>query len=1055
SACGNGSDNGNGSDGGNGSGGGNTAEESIKVGEVMVTFSTSNDLMKKYPHFKLGLYDVVAHVRDGGELHRVSLFNVEPQQVHDYSQTVALELTDLEKDSHLYQGFMRLPVGTVETVEVHIGGSRTSVKIDGDKPILTDAFFAAYTGAESRLQSRVFPADVKTASNITIKESELTVLNINIDMNLTAGMDPMYHADPRQTYALFTPSIKVEDKTVDSLNLSIKQLDLINITDKDLVMGDAESTPFNAAYTLSATDKLWMNGSSVTALGDATNATEGLYMIDMMGTFKNTGSDYTFDIAKAHLAAVSENSTNVIYHGMATVEGTTLSINGYMQALDTSLTAVEGSAPFNGEVSGDAPAGISTGDMVTVWSDGTTPSLVMTHAAMMGMHDSVMRLAQSTAYTGPDYLGVNSMADSSVMTLPNAESVDCKDVVMNKDGSDCSGTFTSIDFTNAATGMYTLHATRMATATANGSQTDLALLADEVTHYATAAEFLDALKARAGEGYKLASLQVAGAVSGDAFAVSSMAKAIIMQPSDIFDNQDNAFVTGLESEGAVLAGKKTKAALIAGGAIVGGVAISALLGHVIDRLVSFNKVKNLAIKVAEGTDGNFIKYFDKDNVERRMSITPTADGVVVSGVKVLEDGSVWANFSKDGKAVNIDGESITNPDPGTKILDFDGKVAEGMSGKFTSNLYAASYNNNANIPVFFLDGQEQALYVQNSSDKTFNPVDLSTWESEVEDIIGPLPKNSTGNKRTVWKNGSERILIDGNGNFDMYEVDEKGDRKAADRVFFMAKKGASDEDLQTALNTQNSGEGNPATTEKHLAKIQADLAGSLQVRFADVNTPSMADTFTSKVVVGSGDYTKAIAHKNKAEFVTDPNDSSKNLVKLTLGGTEVFVRQLSYQPVVEGNDTQDNVLIDLSDAEKGGIRIQGNDIFVHKKDDPEGQEFLLASLDKDNPGTLKGGSDKINNIVFFDGDNSQNTKIVNAMEAESSRVNTLASIIKSQKTPAKLKLAEVIKLVPDNKYLAVRTSWAGRVERLKNFSASLSANIKSAWEKVKSKLGRK
>ncbi len=1067
------------------------SEEPV-VGDVMITFSTTNDLMAHYPSFKLGLYDIVAYVRTSDNLHKVSLYDLQPVSTTDYSSVVPLELSHLKAGSHLYHGMFKAPAGKLESLSIQVIGALSNVAIGNDGPSLIDAFFSSYTPGDARVPARVFPAEVMTgvAGDIMITDKKLTMVNIAVDMNLTASMEPLRHVDPTRTYALFTPSIEVTEKT-GSLDMSIHQVDLVSMTESSMGMGDAEGIVLTMNYTKAEGVKTLVNGDEASFADVA-----GLHAADMTGVFSTSADGHSFEMKHGSLAALIEANTASIYQGKVSIADDTVTILGTQQMLATDEISMMGTLFFEGELAAAKASalGIKDGDMVAIWSDGTSAKLLSMPAPEVEVTETtevetteeapeatVNKLAfdlhATVSYTPADILSIGtSVSTDEAMTLTLSENLECahyvKDVTAGGMAS-CDSALTTIEFTKSIEGMYTLHETRQGTLedvivevdteantetetdTETGTEAEenteegedvvaetdvepevireLTLEADTVHHFTNAADFVAALEARVKtDKYRLATFTAEGTVEGTTFKVGAMAKAVILQPHEILDNDNDGWILGLLSDEVAdpLSSDKDKnIGLYAGLGVAGVLAVGAvgvLVKYLYERKKRFSFEKKIVVKMVDAVSGGM----------SWMTINGRPEACI---------------YLKGGKTLNVELDengSIVERDTKKRVMDFNGMLAEGVTAKYVAVAPSAGETpmifdqDRSRLKLFSVDesGNVKEKILTVSAD---NEVEFDDGEEKVK-LAGNLNDSvGAGGKKYLLATTLEQAQAKKMKAVDLGEMflkaaesgllaSEPYERPTGNRVFNISKDG-TDADVDI--------------TETKRRPIDSLFYVS------NVATPSSA--FEDEFTVRTGDFKHAIKPDITSVYHPDP---LRTMVK------------------VHGNDfsidtvkvTQDNKMVEITadNMKKGAIEIRNNQLFI--------TQFELGPFKrKKHVGTFAGDGSFIPRTGFTD---------IDIMHEGSSIKDSLSKEIASEMKRTQGLNAEAFKAFKDggklNKsglgtfkftfsklgFQSEKTPYMNSVaenqkqsviEKIRQAGSSMKATISESWQTLRRRTGTK
>ncbi len=1082
----------------NPTGGVEVTEEAV-LGDVMITFSATNDLMMKYPSFKLGLYDITAYVRTESDLLPVSMYGLETVSSDQFDQVVPLELSKLEMGSHLYHGEFKLPVGDLEAVSIQFSGLHSNVTIDMKEPTLIDAFFSGYNSADSRIESRVMPAHtmVELAEAIEISDTSLTMLDVKVDMNVTASMEPLAHADPARDYALFTPSFKVMKMMPSSENpmpMSIHQIDVISMA--DMTPDDAEDNMFSLG--MGDTDGMFFStklskadNAMIKVDGDAGDLGEmdGLYAVDMMGTFSTSADGHMFEVKHASLAAMAEDNTASIYSGSASVEGENVTIMGTKQMLDASESALMGTMPSTMQIDGIATsAGIEDGKMVSVWYDGTDAKLISSDDMMpMPAEESLVFYLHSTvSYLPADILSIGSADETNAdaMTLTLSEELDCanyvKDLATGAMKSDCGETLKTITFDKTITeGMYTLHSTRKGTVSGEDDTKELSLEADRVMHYASAADFTMALKSMVDEGYRLAVLSADGTIAAGAFTVGSKAKAIILQPHAELDAENDSFVTGLEEDGGALAaggaleddsGKSV--GLYAGlGALAGAGALAILADHVFTKAAPYIFKRAEPVTAVDGTSGSLVRtHVDGVPVDYIVQHVDSAGKVTPTNMTKQLDGSVVTPTLDDTGEV-IEGSF-------GKVINADGSLAENIEmRKIVSTPAKGDTMRFAGV-----DGAAKKLFYKDSSNgwTEVTAITKSADGNKYTDNIGTtydidLDKGEvlTTSKNLSVSNREAYLFADSVEDATARDAEKKSFAgvvlEARDKGELPSKKFITDSALkmtageafdEALLSAEPMSAARKAAIEANLegtapnrtVKADLDLAEASYRRttftFVDNNT----DPATNKDVLVDarkariGGYSEVIT-----EQVSSKYDTGSKSYKVAIGSdTNLNITKMTYKR----GDT--DVTIDGADLTKGTLKVYGSYITASSAS-PTTPARLVASIN--DAGELV-QADGVTELKVFDGDTDITDSLRASMDTELKRAATASTdaaeaIRKQNTTFAKLFESMKMKLFAVNERVFQNAQAAQDrqtvAERIKTAVSNLSATVVERLKAVKAK----
>ncbi len=597
--------------------------EDEEYGEVLVTFSATNDFMNNYSAFSLGVYDLVADIRIGTDLVSVSVLGLEPSGALDYSLVTPLALSHLSNgNNHLYFGQFTLPAGTIEAVKVTISGTKSEVKIDHHESTLIDAFFTSYGPGDARVFQRSLPAEVKTlvANGIEINDQKVTLLNIEIDKNLTASIDPLGYDNQAVKYTLFTPSIKVTEKT-SPLSMSIIQNNIVTLSDAAINLGQPDGVFFSADYTEKTGAVTFYNGKS-SRLADIS----GVAAIDMHGDLSIESTGMSYSVGKAIVTDIGDDQTAMIYRGIASVDADVVSVAGTVQSYKADEQAYAGAYAYSGVVPGinTSTLDIADGHYVELWVNGEDVKVLHKETQTSDQAGLVFHLRSTVAFPPEDILSISTATNSEAdMVLNLQEELDCanyvKELPSGNMKSDCQQALKGIKFDKSLSGSFTLHETRKGSEAANddGSVT-VQLAADWSHHYTTQSEFVAALESKVvTDNYRLVAFSAAGEVVGDQFVVGDAIKVILLQPHEILDADNDGWVNSLiDDEADPLGSDKDKNiglyAGVAGG--VGLVAVAAISAYVIKQMRA-RKLQSAPESPTRSQDGTIQVPDGKDIVD--------------------------------------------------------------------------------------------------------------------------------------------------------------------------------------------------------------------------------------------------------------------------------------------------------------------------------------------------------------------------------------------------------------------------------------------------------
>ncbi len=1045
--------------------------EEPAVGDLMITFSTTNDLMTHYPSFKLGLYDIVAYVRTSDNLHKVSLYDLQPVATTDYTSVIPLELSHLKAGSHLYHGMFKAPAGKLESLSVKVIGALSNVTIGSDAPSLIDAFFSSYTPGDARVPARDFPAEViaTVAGDINITDKKLTMVNIAVDMNLTASMEPLRHVDPTRMYALFTPSIDVTEKT-GSLDMSIHQVDLVSMTESSMGMGDAEGVVLTMNYTKAEGVKTFVNGDDASFADVA-----GLYAIDMMGAFSTSADGHAFEMKHASLAALTEANAASIYQGKVSVADDAVTILGTQQMLATDEVSMMGTLPFDGELAGGKASalGVKDGDMATIWSDGTSAKLLSmpmveaevteteTETPETVANKLAFDLHATVSYTPADILSIGTSASTDeAMTLTLSESLECSHYVRDVTAggmASCDSALTAIEFTKSTEGMYTLHETRQGTVedvvveveteestvteteneenaeegeeVAVETETEVegirefALEADTVHHFTNAADFVAALEARVKtDKYRLATFTAEGTVDATTFKVGAMAKAVILQPHEILDNDSDGWITGLleDEVSDPLGSDKGKSIGLYAGLGVAGVlavgAMAALVKHLYERSKRFSFQQKIGVNIVDSVEGNL----------SRMNINGTDSTYM---------------FEKSGKpyavSANDNGGIVDNN--GNKVMNFNGEI-EGDDT--VARKVHATITPNTEPTFFDTSGRKLKLFSVEGDTVVERKLTLSLDNDiEFEESGQKVKLNMNALDESVEIEGKKYLL---SPNMEIAKT-QKGNAKGLRDMFLaMAEDGHfNSEEVKDPKAVVDVGDDeNFPDTEKKIKRITGGISF---VDSAGTPTSDFKAEFTKRV----GDFKNVIKPKIETEY-----NSQEKKYKMTVNGKRFDIAKVK---LTVGNKAQE---ISADSIKNGAIEIRKNKLFV--------TIFERGPLKmKLNVGTFEGGAFKPGPMfkdVDITGDNGASLKadIGNTLNAEMTRVEGVknqAVTLRAGQTASlstfKLVLSKLGLSSVKTPYMntAADTQRQTMVERVRKAGASVSSMVSEGWAKLRKKSG--
>ena len=566
--------------------------EAASVTNTLVTFSTANDLMKKYPMFKLGMYDVVLYVNTDEGLKRVSLRKKTPTRVSHFDKVKPVDLSYLKSHEHLFWGAFQVPEGTVEAAELIISGQQTEIVIGNKSPLLIDAFFSAYQLGDANLLKNDFPAKVyiRPNSSIRLKASELTTLNFKIDQNITASLDPLENPDLTIPYARFTPSAELSELS-GTVPVRIKEVNALSFLESSLVIGNPEEFFISLGYRLKPSANLYKDGVSISGLSQS----EGIYAMDISGSFELKSDSVVLDIQQAYLGEIADSNDSMMLEGYVNVEGDTVTINGSAQKLQASNTSLLGAERFN-KIINNLEGSVQSGQIVKLWHD-TGATKVIEAITPQNLDNKTLLSIQATlSLTPADLLGVKSaLVGSSSFTLVMPEATNCTDYISQINGQDpvCEGKLSQIMIPFNGSGTYTLHETRLGDISSDNLE--FSLEADRVNTFRDAKAFTTFLSQKvSSERFRVSSLSATGAFSDGVFQVDRNLSVVLLKPVNSIDAVADAWIAEQKRNNeSALGDSKDKNIGLYAGLGIAGVASAGAVALIVKRLYDQGKLSFL------------------------------------------------------------------------------------------------------------------------------------------------------------------------------------------------------------------------------------------------------------------------------------------------------------------------------------------------------------------------------------------------------------------------------------------------------------------------------
>ncbi len=294
------------------------APEVLPHSHLLITFSSTKQSLFDYSLFKLGLVDIILEIEHEGEILRHSIFNkILPADIY-LDDAVGVNLSPIQADEHLYQGFFKVPTGKLIKVETAFSGARTEIAIDDSLLTLTDSFFSLFAHEDEKnpddldIQRLAINTEYTLENPLSLKEGELQGFTINIDKDASFLIEPFESTAKDRIYAEFKPTFTVKplakkDEFLAPLKLRFfdyQNIDLSQDNGKLFIFGDPQDRLFISDITLDKATNVWFNGKETRSL----TAVNGLYQIDLQGELSIDEKGYHYQLENAYLLNESNDT---------------------------------------------------------------------------------------------------------------------------------------------------------------------------------------------------------------------------------------------------------------------------------------------------------------------------------------------------------------------------------------------------------------------------------------------------------------------------------------------------------------------------------------------------------------------------------------------------------------------------------------------------------------------------------------------------------------------------------------------------------------------------
>lgn len=484
---------------------------------------------KYFSTFNLGLYDITASIRIEGAVQHISLFNRNPLSTNDYNPATSVDLASFAVGAKHYIGQFQVPSGVLEAITVSINGAQTLIT-EQDNPItLVDSFYSTYTPVNNALNHRLFPAETAVLlSNPLPLKGQKTFLNLNIDTDFSLTPDTLKNNNTNQHYALFSPSINVENITP-PFDLSLLSSDLTDLNNDVIGIGLPDQMPFIANIKMKGQNQCLLDGktSSPTSLS-------GIYFNYLQGQLIDKQGHLHFTLEKCQFIQLQQDNDMYLLSGTADVQDDQINVLGSKTQLALTHITNHYTQPASQLLNVSAEGNNLIEQHVLALESKSNNFLINQYPLLA--KNTATQLDLTGLLVAPQPNLVRFHAGKTTLSAELSEPFPCK--LLKNNFTPCTGAITELALPLAQPGHYSLQLTRRAAYAEEESINHLALLNDKTLHFQNSSAFADTLINKISqEGYRVLRIKADGTTMNNKFIAANQVQLLLFHQQPITDEQ--------------------------------------------------------------------------------------------------------------------------------------------------------------------------------------------------------------------------------------------------------------------------------------------------------------------------------------------------------------------------------------------------------------------------------------------------------------------------------------------------------------------------------------